>query len=64
MKTNALIVFVFFLFSLFYWYVASAYTVGLIREKPLGDGYKLCVYDDDITLRIRTSEICPLRMEI
>jgi hypothetical protein len=63
-KTNILLCLLLFLFSLFYWYVASAYTVGLIREVRTGDGYKTCVYDDGITLRIRASEICPLRMEI
>lgn len=55
-----------FIFFLFYWTVASAQgiQVYLEDEEDLGNGMKLCIYTEGVTITVRDSQLCPLSIRI
>lgn len=55
-----------FLFFLFYWYEASASgrQVYLEDERDLGNGMKLCIYSEGVTITVASHRLCPLSVEI
>jgi hypothetical protein len=62
---NTLLVIALFAFFVFYWYVGTAEAAMdhyLQEERDLGNGYKLCIYDQGITITVKSHELCPLRI--
>lgn len=55
-----------FLFFLFYWTVGSAAgrQVYLESERDLGNGMKLCIYSEGVTITVASHRLCPLSIEI
>ena len=55
-----------FLFFLLYWTVGSAAgrQVYLEDEQDLGNGFKLCIYSEGVTITVASHRLCPLNVEI
>lgn len=41
-----------------------AILVFLIGERDLGNGHKLCIYDEGITITIPSYKVCPVSIEV
>lgn len=39
---------------------AAMAQVYLERERDLGNGYKLCIYSEGVTITVRSHDLCPL----
>lgn len=62
---NTLFFLALLLFFLFYWHVASAkMLVFLEDERDLGNGHKLCIYSEGITITVPSYKLCPISIEV
>ena len=60
MRTSTLIVFL-ATFLILYCAVTSANTQYYLEsERDLGNGLKLCIYTEGMTLTVKSHELCPL----
>jgi hypothetical protein len=55
-----------FICAIMWWREASAYgrQVYLEDERDLGNGMKLCIYSEGVTITVASHRLCPLSIEI